>query len=208
MSLYLSGPMTGVPKNNFPAFQAAAMKLRAQGWLVMSPAESGLMGTREDYMRHDIALILQCDAIVVLPGWENSEGCLVELAVAAAIGVPAYLLEEFLQDRHAALPLGSERQAIAVVEESVCQEADRLVSVDRQADYGHPYWDFQKTAAMWSTIFGVAIEPEQVGLAMICVKISRELNKHKHDNLVDICGYAKTIELVNEKRQELADASV
>lgn len=39
MRWYVSGPMTGLPLLNFPAFHAAAAKLRAQGHEVINPAE-------------------------------------------------------------------------------------------------------------------------------------------------------------------------
>lgn len=88
------------------------------------------------------------------------------------------------------------------IKESVLQEADRLVSTDRQQDYGHPLDDFTKTAKMWSAVLGQEVSPEQVPLCMILVKISRETNRHKRDNLVDIAGYAKTLKLVvNEKEK-------
>lgn len=91
--------------------------------------------------------------------------------------------------------------------ESILQEADRLVSGERGGDYGHPFDDFSRTAKMWSAIFGIDVRPEQVPLAMICVKVSREVNKPKRDNVVDIAGYAKTLDMVNERRRELDDAA-
>ena len=36
-SVYLSGPMTGIADNNFPAFHRWAAKLRADGFDVVSP---------------------------------------------------------------------------------------------------------------------------------------------------------------------------
>lgn len=37
--LYISGPITGMPDLNFPAFHAAAAALRAAGYTVTNPAE-------------------------------------------------------------------------------------------------------------------------------------------------------------------------
>jgi hypothetical protein len=70
---------------------------------------------------------------------------------------------------------------------------------ERGQDYGHPYDDFSRTALMWEAILGIKIDPRDVGLCMIAVKISREVNNHKQDNLDDIKGYAKCIEMIEEK---------
>lgn len=37
--IYLSGPMTGLPELNFPAFAAMTANLRADGHTVTNPAE-------------------------------------------------------------------------------------------------------------------------------------------------------------------------
>jgi len=83
--------------------------------------------------------------------------------------------------------------------ESILQEADRLVDGDRQGEYGHPYDDFSKTAAFWSVLFGVHVEPWQVGYAMMMVKLSREMHKFKRDNRVDMAGYIKTVQMILKK---------
>lgn len=87
--------------------------------------------------------------------------------------------------------------------ETILAEADRLVSSDRQNDYGHPYDDFSKTAAMWTVILGTEVKPEQIPLCMIAVKLSRQVNKPKRDNLVDIAGYAKTADMVLERIKDM-----
>lgn len=66
----------------------------------------------------------------------------------------------------------------------------------RGSDYGHPKEDFGRTARLWSIIKGVEFTPEDVALFMICVKLSREVHKHKKDNLDDIQGYAETAKML------------
>lgn len=83
---------------------------------------------------------------------------------------------------------------------TVTEEARGLVYGARNDDYGHPLDDFGRTAAMWSAILGAAVTAEQVALCMIAVKISRQCNRNKRDNLVDICGYAETLDMVIEER--------
>jgi hypothetical protein len=89
--------------------------------------------------------------------------------------------------------------------ESICLEADRLVSGDRQRDYGHPLDGFNKTAAIWTAILGEKlvspITAEEVSLLMVGIKVARETNTPKRDNRVDIAGYAKTLDLVVEERE-------
>lgn len=85
---------------------------------------------------------------------------------------------------------------------SVLDEASEIVYARSESDYGHPYYDFSKTAAIWTVILGpklspgAKIEPEDVGLCQIGVKLSREIHEHRRDNLVDIAGYAETVNRV------------
>lgn len=73
-----------------------------------------------------------------------------------------------------------------------------IADTDRMADYGHPLDNFTRIAKMWSAILNTHISPEQVGLCMIAVKVGRECHKHKADNLTDIAGYARTLELLRK----------
>ena len=87
----------------------------------------------------------------------------------------------------------------------VLMEANSLVHGDRNDDYGHPLDDFTRIAKMWSAILNVDVSAQQVGLCMCALKISRECNKPKRDNLVDLAGYAETIDMCNaeaEKRKQ------
>jgi hypothetical protein len=49
MIIYISGPMTGYPDLNFPAFHLAASVLRSEGFTVISPAEIELPRVRSKY---------------------------------------------------------------------------------------------------------------------------------------------------------------
>ncbi len=87
--IYLSGPMTGLPECNFPAFHAAARRLRAQGHTVVNPAElnpdPGTPWTQ--CLRVDLRAMLTCSRIVLLPGWHASDGAHLELHVAHRVGI-------------------------------------------------------------------------------------------------------------------------
>ena len=85
--------------------------------------------------------------------------------------------------------------------ESVLQEAERLINGQRQSDYGHPIDNFTQTGRMWGAILNIPDTPaETVGLMMVAAKVSRETNVHKRDNLVDMAGYAGTVEKIVSRR--------
>lgn len=96
MRVYLSGPMTGIPDFNFPAFMKAAQAWRDAGWEVCNPAES--FDGKTDlpysaYVLHDIDLLYKCQAIAVLPGWDGkgARGSVWEWGIATQIfNLPVY----------------------------------------------------------------------------------------------------------------------
>ena len=93
--VYLSGPMSGYPDFNFPAFHAAAAVLRAGGAVVVNPAEHGLVdcATWGDYVRADIAQLSVCESIALMPGWSQSRGAVLEVHIALALGMRVTHLE-------------------------------------------------------------------------------------------------------------------
>lgn len=90
MKVYISGPMTGLPEHNFPAFMAAEDALSARGLEVLNPAQNGVVegATWADYMRKDLAMLLQADEVYLLPGWIKSKGARLEAEIALALGMP------------------------------------------------------------------------------------------------------------------------
>lgn len=92
----------------------------------------------------------------------------------------------------------------------ILKEALETTSFSRPKDYKHPLDDFTCTASIWAAIikirYGVDIPltAEFVGLMMAAMKVSREAGNHKHDNLVDIAGYAECIDKVISERKARA----
>lgn len=96
--------MRGRPLQGHPEFARAAIALRAAGHLVVSPAEHELaLGgnpgdpdpegrCRAQILRRDMELLLACDGIILMPGWEQSEGARFEACVALHTGMHARLL--------------------------------------------------------------------------------------------------------------------
>lgn len=97
--VYISGPMTGLPDWNYPAFHAAAAELRTYDVHVENPAESKAPECNSwlGFMRLAVAQLATCDYVVTLPGWENSRGAKVEVELACGLGLPVKPLHEFLR---------------------------------------------------------------------------------------------------------------
>lgn len=202
--VYISGPMTGLPAFNFPAFNAAAETWRNYGWAVENPAESfGGNATMPytAYVAHDLRALARCHAIAMLPGWDgpNSRGAVWEREVAKTLFGLVVLDANEPRSPNEAMP------GLTIVKpaESILQEAQYLVHGPRGEDYNHPIVDYTRTGRMWGAILNTPdIDPRIACLMMAAVKISREVNKHKRDNLTDLAGYAECAQMVAERQEE------
>jgi len=102
MKAYLSGPITGV--DGFERIFEVAERAVYQDprfYDVVNPVEIGKNlkstipePTWEDYMRADIKALCDCDAIVLLDGWEQSRGACIERRLAEDLGLKEYYLTE------------------------------------------------------------------------------------------------------------------
>lgn len=206
MIAYISGPMRGLPEHNYPMFFEAEQALIASGYGVLNPARN-FDGdkTREvaEYMREDIHSVLNADALVLLPGWETSEGAKVEVAVARSLDLNFYkaeftelgwTFEPFEPGDGPVIHDNSPRV-------SALNEAKALITGDRNNAYGPPTQDFKRTANMASG-FGfrvvphegaepVELSPHHVAIFLILLKMSRlAWTPGKRDSWVDTAGYA------------------
>jgi Domain of unknown function (DUF4406) len=97
--VYIAGPMSGLPDNNYPAFHAAAARLRAAGWQVTNPAENtppNSSPTWSDWMALSLPQVRAASLVALLPGWEHSQGARDECTEADLHGIPVFTLAEVL----------------------------------------------------------------------------------------------------------------
>lgn len=109
MIVYLAGPMTGLPDYNRAGFEEAERYATARGWTFASPRttdpshpggcpqgelQSTAAGTHPYgcWVRASLRMLLACDEVLMLPGWEASRGACLEKAVAQACGMPIHHL--------------------------------------------------------------------------------------------------------------------
>lgn len=96
--VYVSGPMTGIPQHNFPAFNSASALLRDKGYQVVNPAEINPHPGKDSWercRRNDIRALCECDAIALLPGWESSKGAHLEVHLGHRLGMSISTIQEY-----------------------------------------------------------------------------------------------------------------
>lgn len=98
LRIYVAGPMTGLPDYNLDAFAIAATRLRALGHDARNPGSRGVIEgyTWRDYMRDALSLLLHCEAVALLDGWETSRGATLEAHVAHALDMPVKPIADWL----------------------------------------------------------------------------------------------------------------
>jgi hypothetical protein len=185
---YIAGKMGGVENFNYPNFYAAEPTVIKLGYKPVNPARN-FDGDQtlpyEVYMHKSLRQLLDCQAIYMLDGWESSRGANIEHDIAMALGL------EIIYQTYP-IPLKVEKQ------ESIMQEAERIVGGDRREAYGHPSIQFGRLAKLGSAIFEKEISSFQVALFLIQLKISRLMNKPTRDGFVDLIGYTQCAYLIDE----------
>jgi hypothetical protein len=72
------------------------------------------------------------------------------------------------------------------------REAARIISGERNRQYGNPEDNFARTAQIWSAIIGYDFTAEDVAMMMVGLKVARYASKSgfQPDTWIDIAGYA------------------
>lgn len=117
MRVYIAGPISGLPdvplETKKSRFYMAEEYFAEHGHEVVVPMDvpvdscpggcnpQGHVGqdgvathSWECFMKHDMHALLDCDAIAILPGWQQSRGSLLEARVASELGLRQIFLDE------------------------------------------------------------------------------------------------------------------
>lgn len=99
ITAYLCGPITNLPNNNRGAFRTARRDVEKLGYSTIMPHDLFLGYdtsdyTHSDYMRRCIRALMHAKILVLLPGWELSEGAQIEIQIAGLIGIPKVVIHE------------------------------------------------------------------------------------------------------------------
>lgn len=102
MMVYISGPIDGKPDRNEKAFRAAELYLQRMGYQTLVPHDipayahdggcprgyaEGEGHSSACWIRSDlIEMLVRCDAIYMIEGWEMSRGAKLEFEVAVLSG--------------------------------------------------------------------------------------------------------------------------
>lgn len=92
--IYISGKITGIEDTAPALFEAAENKL-SKYFTVVNPLKLNHdhNKTWESYMRVDLAELLKCEFIYLLPNWKDSKGARIEMQLAADLQMPVVLLK-------------------------------------------------------------------------------------------------------------------
>lgn len=86
MIIYVAGPMSSIKGFNRPLFNMVAAELTEQGHRVLNPATLPDGLSQGQYMQICLPMVAVAHELVMLPGWEQSEGAYIEFCLAKKSG--------------------------------------------------------------------------------------------------------------------------
>lgn len=106
MRMYLAGPVRGYPNCNAMMFDNVAKLVRSKGHTPINPLDLDRAVGIDPYVidqesidkdmirrifhRDMNAILMDAEALVLLPGWKHSSGAKAEVALAIVLGLPIY----------------------------------------------------------------------------------------------------------------------
>lgn len=81
---------------------------------------------------------------------------------------------------------------------NILQEAHVITEGARDTDYGSALESFSRIATVAAILCNKQFSAQDVAKVLMAMKLVRESNKHKRDNLVDLCGYARLLQDIED----------
>jgi len=192
--------MRGIGNLNYPTFNAveAMLKYNDPNCEVINPAVNFNGDTDRppsEYMAIDLQAVFAADVLVLLPGWEASEGASREVELAGWLDKKfevAYIFENYWATRPlAGLPSRKQSERAEVL-----TDASAAITGDRNNSYGPPDQDFSRTAGALNAFGyrgpdGRMLKGHDIAIILMTVKTSRLMwTPTKRDSWLDIAGYS------------------
>ena len=76
--------------------------------------------------------------------------------------------------------------------------ATKIVTGQRQYDYGDKYQNHQNISELWSSYLGAKVSAHDVAICMLLVKVARLKNRKTEDCYIDMAGYAAIAGEIND----------
>jgi hypothetical protein len=102
--VYLCGPYSGQTEKNIFQARETAKQIWEAGFTAVTPHLNtynfhlDCKCTYQDYIEGDLEILSRCDYLLLLPGWEHSQGAKIELEKAKQMGMPIFLNIDDLKD--------------------------------------------------------------------------------------------------------------
>ena len=80
----------------------------------------------------------------------------------------------------------------------ILEQTIRIVTGQRQQDYGDKVVNHRNIADLWSSYLNKKISPHDVAICMLLVKVARLKNRKTKDCYVDMAGYAAIAGEIND----------
>jgi len=98
LKVYLAGPISADPKKLRHRFNVIAHYLKKMNIAVLNPASLPMGLEESEYMDICCAMIRSCEKVIMLKGWEESEGAMAEYYLAKKLGKPILLEKNIKQN--------------------------------------------------------------------------------------------------------------
>ena len=88
------------------------------------------------------------------------------------------------------------------------EEAAKIVTGQRQFDYGNKYENHKNISDLWSAYLGKEVLPHDVAICMLLVKVARLKHRKTEDCYLDMAGYAAIAGEINDRKKDDTDTTI